>query len=272
MSQFAGEVYGCTGRFISSIALDKCSACVRIAAPVPWPVCRLVTAPLLQRGQAEFDPLAGYQVFLDRTPRWRGTGLLNRTAAFKSLAVYHICMRINLKHTPVLVLNASYEAINVISAQRAFTSLAKGIAVMEETSSVTVHSGRDKFLMPSVIRLLQYRRIPRRTRTLSRKGILSRDRYTCQYCLSEDSPSKLTLDHIVPRSRGGANAWENLVACCFSCNNRKGDRTPDEAGMPLRRYPRPFSVHTSRHLLRDSAMDNELWQKYLYYENNVPVV
>jgi 5-methylcytosine-specific restriction endonuclease McrA len=72
----------------------------------------------------------------------------------------------------------------------------------------------------------------------------------------------------VPRSRGGANAWENLVACCFACNNRKGDRTPDEADMPLARYPKPFTVHTSRHLLRDTALNQLSWQKYLYYENS----
>ncbi len=185
-------------------------------------------------------------------------------------------MRINLKNTPVLELNASYEAISIVSAQRAFTLLAKGVAVMEETSTVSINSGRRSFLVPSVIRLVSYRRIPRRTRTLSRKGILARDRHTCQYCLSEDSPAKLTLDHIIPRSRGGLNAWENMVAACFGCNNRKGDRTPDEAGMPLARYPKPFSIHTSRHLLRDSGAEQQSWQKYLYYESqsheNVPVV
>ena len=180
-------------------------------------------------------------------------------------------MRVNLKNTPVLVLNASYEAINVISAKRAFTSVMKGIAVVEETSDVVIHTGRLTLPVPAVIRLLEYRRIPRRTRTLSRKGILARDRHTCQYCLEETLPSKLTLDHIIPRSRGGANAWENLVASCFSCNNRKGDRTPNEAGMPLERYPKPFSIHTSRHLLRDSALNQQSWQKYLYYENT-PVV
>ena len=168
-------------------------------------------------------------------------------------------MRVNLKNTAVLVLNASYEAINVISAKRAFTSVVKGIATVEETSGAMIRTGRLSLPVPAVIRLLEYRRIPRRTRMLSRKGILARDRHTCQYCLEPSSPSKLTLDHIVPRSRGGANSWENLVACCFRCNNRKGDRTPDEAGMPLARYPKPFSIHTSRHLLRDSALTRLAW-------------
>jgi 5-methylcytosine-specific restriction endonuclease McrA len=180
-------------------------------------------------------------------------------------------MRVNLKNTPVLVLNASYEAINVVSAKRAFTSVVKGIAVVEETSGAAIHTGRLTLPVPAVIRLLEYRRIPRRTRTLSRRGILARDRHTCQYCLEPSLPSKLTLDHIVPRSRGGANSWENLVVCCFGCNNRKSDRTPDEAGMLLARYPRPFSIHTSRHLLRDSALNQRAWQKYLYFES-APVV
>jgi 5-methylcytosine-specific restriction endonuclease McrA len=180
-------------------------------------------------------------------------------------------MRINLKNMPVLVLNASYEAVNVISAKRAFTSVVKGIAAVEETSGVTIHTGRLALPVPAVIRLLEYRRIPRRTRMLSRKGILARDRNTCQYCLELSTPAKLTLDHIVPRSRGGANTWENLVACCFACNNRKSDRTPDEACMPLARYPKPITIHTSRHLLRDTALNRLSWQKYLYYEN-APVV
>jgi 5-methylcytosine-specific restriction endonuclease McrA len=172
-------------------------------------------------------------------------------------------MRINLANIPVLCLNASYEALNVLSAKRAFVALAKGTAVMEKTSTVSINRG--SFLVPSVIRLVNYRRVPRRTRTLSRKSILARDQHTCQYCMSEDSPAKLTLDHIIPRSRGGANAWENLTTSCFSCNNRKGDRTPDEAGMPLSRYPKPFTIHTSRQLLRASGLTNQDWHEYLFY-------
>lgn len=177
-------------------------------------------------------------------------------------------MRINLANIPVLCLNASYEALNILSAKRAFVALAKGTAVMEKTSTVSINHG--SFLVPSVIRLVNYRRVPRRTRTLSRKSILARDQHTCQYCMSEDSPAKLTLDHIIPRSRGGANAWENLVAACFACNNVKGDRTPEEAGMPLARRPRPFSIHTSRNLLRESAFHQKDWQSYLFFENETP--
>ena len=104
--------------------------------------------------------------------------------------------------------------------------------------------------VPSVIRLLEYRRIPFQGRALSRKNILVRDRYTCQYCHKTFSGGDLTLDHVIPRSRAGETSWENMVACCHTCNNRKGSRTPEEAGMRLLRQPRPFSLHTSRHLMR----------------------
>jgi 5-methylcytosine-specific restriction endonuclease McrA len=119
--------------------------------------------------------------------------------------------------------------------------------------------------VPSVIRLLEYRRIPHQTRALSRKNILMRDRYTCQYCMKVLPAGELTLDHVIPRSRAGESAWDNLVACCHSCNNRKGSRTPEEAGFKLARQPRPFSLHTSRHLMRLLGKGDEQWRKYLFY-------
>jgi 5-methylcytosine-specific restriction endonuclease McrA len=119
--------------------------------------------------------------------------------------------------------------------------------------------------LPSVIRLLEYRRIPHQTRSLSRKNILMRDRYTCQYCHRTLPSGELTLDHVVPRARAGESAWENLVACCNSCNNKKGSRTPEEAGMKLARQPRPFSLHTSRHLMRLLGKGDDQWRKYLFF-------
>ncbi len=168
-------------------------------------------------------------------------------------------------HKPVLVLNASYEPINVCAARRALVLVFKGIAAAEETSANSVHSSRRSMRIPSVIRLLEYRRIPCQTRALSRKNILMRDRYTCQYCLDVLPAGELTLDHVIPRSRAGDSGWENLVACCHHCNNRKGCRTPDEAGMKLLRQPRPFSLHTSRHLMRLLGKSDEQWRKYLFY-------
>jgi 5-methylcytosine-specific restriction endonuclease McrA len=166
---------------------------------------------------------------------------------------------------PVLVLNASYEPINICAARRAIVLILKGVAAAEELCHVAVHSAWRVMPLPSVIRLLEYRRIPHQTRPLSRKNILMRDRYTCQYCGRTLPSAELTLDHVIPRSRGGETAWENLVTCCHDCNNRKGNRTPEEAGMKLLRLPRPFTLHTSRHIMRQLAHADERWKKYLFY-------
>jgi 5-methylcytosine-specific restriction endonuclease McrA len=172
---------------------------------------------------------------------------------------------VNGLQKPVLVLNASYEPINVCAARRALILILKGVAQPEEFSATLLHSARNSMHLPSVIRLLEYRRIPHQTRALSRKNILMRDRYTCQYCLRPMPSGELTLDHVIPRSRHGDSSWENLVACCHHCNNRKGSRTPEEAGMKLVRAPRPFSLHTSRHLMRLLGRSDEQWRKYLFY-------
>ncbi len=168
-------------------------------------------------------------------------------------------------HKPVLVLNASFEPINICAARRALVLVLKGVASAEEHATSNVHSSRQSIRLPSVIRLLEYRRIPHQTRALSRKNILMRDRYTCQYCGKSTPSGVLTLDHVVPRSRSGETTWENLVACCHYCNNKKGNRTPEEAGMKLARAPRPFSLHTSRHLMRLLAKSDDQWRKYLFY-------
>lgn len=171
----------------------------------------------------------------------------------------------NLLGSPVLVLNASYEPIHVCVARRALILLLKGVAAAEELSNDEVRSPSKAVPVPSVIRLLEYRRIPRQTRALSRKNILLRDRYTCQYCGHVFSASELTLDHVTPRSRGGKSSWENLVTSCRRCNNHKGDRLPDEAKMELSRRPRPFNLHTSRSLMRLLGNHQETWRKYLFY-------
>jgi len=171
----------------------------------------------------------------------------------------------NRLQKPVLVLNASYEPINICAARRALVLVLKGVASAEEESTHHIHSARRTLKLPSVIRLLEYRRIPHQTRALSRKNILVRDRYTCQYCHRTLPSAELTLDHVIPRSRAGETNWENLVACCNPCNNRKGNRTPEEAGMRLARAPRPFNLHTSRHLMRLLGKSDEQWRKYLFY-------
>src|ERR1700693_949892 len=102
---------------------------------------------------------------------------------------------------PVLVLNASYEPINICAARRALVLVLKGVAAAEEESTHAVHSARRSVRLPSVTRLLEYRRIPRQTRALSRKNILMRDPYTCQYCHRTMPSGELTLDHVIPPSR-----------------------------------------------------------------------
>ncbi len=168
-------------------------------------------------------------------------------------------------HAPVLVLNASYEPINVCAARRAIVLVLKGVAMTEEVNGHFLHSARLAIRIPSVIRLLEYRRIPRQTRALSRKNILLRDRNTCQYCGTVLPSSELTLDHVVPRSRGGLSTWENLVACCHVCNRKKGNQLPVEANMKLLREPRAFSLHTSRHIMRLMGHSDSKWRKYLFY-------
>jgi 5-methylcytosine-specific restriction endonuclease McrA len=166
---------------------------------------------------------------------------------------------------PVLVLNASYEPINVCAARRAIVLVLKGVAMTEEENGHYLHSTRISIRVPSVIRLLEYRRIPHQTRSLSRKNILLRDRNVCQYCGAVLPSGELTLDHVIPRSRGGASTWENLVACCHSCNRRKGNQSVHEAGMKLMREPRAFNLHTSRHIMRLIGHSDAKWRKYLFY-------
>ena len=169
-----------------------------------------------------------------------------------------------LLQEPVLVLNATYEPINVTAVRRALVLVLKGVATTEEEDGLFVHSSKLAFRVPSVIRLLEFRRIPYQTRALSRKNVLLRDRYTCQFCGRVMPAHELTLDHVIPRSRGGHTDWDNLVACCHRCNNLKGDRLPEEAGLRLLRPPHPFTLHTSRQIMRMMGRSDERWRKYLF--------
>ena len=168
-------------------------------------------------------------------------------------------------HQPVLVLNASYEPINVCAARRAIVLVLKGVAMTEEENGHFLHAARLALRVPSVIRLLEDRRIPHQSRALSRKNILLRDRNTCQYCSTALPSGELTLDHVIPRSRGGLSTWENLVACCHPCNRRKGNQLPHEANMKPTREPRSFNLHTSRHIMRLMGHSDDKWRKYLFY-------
>src|SRR5213595_4138497 len=154
-----------------------------------------------------------------------------------------ISRRASLMQEPVLVLNATYEPINVTAVRRAMVLMLKVVAQAEEMHNAEVHSAAHAHKVPSVIRLLAYRHIPQQSRALSRKNILLRDRNTCQFCVRVFPSSELTLDHVVPRSRGGRSSWENLVECCYRCNNRRATARRKKPGLKLERRPRPFTLH-----------------------------
>lgn len=162
----------------------------------------------------------------------------------------------------VLVLNASYEPLNIVSVKRAIVLLLKEKAELVEASKNKIRAERIHMDVPLVIRLVTFVPIPRRLPLpLSRRTVLARDMYTCQYCGSTPGRTELTLDHVIPRSRGGATSWENVVAACGPCNRRKGNRTPDEANMNLLSTPgRPRFVAV---VMLGEASAHEVWSKYL---------
>src|SRR5581483_2413204 len=138
----------------------------------------------------------------------------------------------------VLVLNASYEPLNVCTVRRAHVLVFKGKAEVVERLDKPLRSATGSFIWPHVIRLLHYVRVPRMIqRKISRRALFARDGWRCAYCGS--SSGRLTLDHVVPRAKGGESVWEDVVTACAPCNLRKGDRTLEQAGMELHTPPRP---------------------------------
>ena len=163
----------------------------------------------------------------------------------------------------VLVLNATYEPLSIVSVQRAMVLLLKEKAELVECAEERLHAAYASYPLPLVIRLAYYVRIPRPvTLAPSRRAVMARDNYTCQYCGATPGRGLLTLDHVVPRSKGGTTTWENVVAACRTCNMKKGDRTPEEAHMALRKQPgRP---HYVAFLLLSEAGSKDVWRKYVY--------
>ena len=141
--------------------------------------------------------------------------------------------------TRVLVLNASFEPINVCTVRRAAVLVLKSRAEVLEQGEGALHSEHLDLERPCVIRLVRYVRVPRdvHRRKITRKAVLARDSYTCQYCGRESIGT--TVDHVIPRSRGGKSVWENIVASCAPCNRKKGNRMPREARMHPANNPRP---------------------------------
>lgn len=159
----------------------------------------------------------------------------------------------------VLVLNQDFSPMSICTIQRAFllVFLEKADLVSKSNGS-TLHSVTKTFPMPSVIKLKRYIQVPYKSVVLSRQNIFKRDGFRCQYC---GTSRDLTLDHVIPKARGGKSTWSNLITACKNCNARKGDFTPDEIGLTIKSLPfRPSYVM----FLRDfSGFADEEWIPFL---------
>ncbi|HVE43026.1 MAG TPA: HNH endonuclease [Planctomycetota bacterium] len=190
--------------------------------------------------------------------------------------------RQTLLEKPALVLNRNWTPIQVTSVREAISLVAKGSALIIEPETYETHdlrtwndvsiakarfdgerirSPRLALVPPEVILLKGYQGQGERSVVFSRKNIFKRDRYTCQYCGAQPGPEALTIEHIVPRSKGGISSWENCVLACVECNKRKADRTPEQAGMKLRTIPRKPSWRTLAHV--PSRERRESWEQFL---------
>jgi len=160
----------------------------------------------------------------------------------------------------VLVLNANYEPLGVCSVRRAVGLLFSARAHLVINGRGWLRTLGDPFPIPSVIRLTTMIRRPHPTIPLTKREIFRRDGYTCQYC--GRMTSRLTIDHVIPRQRGGGYTWENLVTACPECNQRKGNRTPEEAHMPLLRRPKP-PPRSALYRFRRYLPQHEEWRPFL---------
>jgi 5-methylcytosine-specific restriction endonuclease McrA len=160
----------------------------------------------------------------------------------------------------VLILNQNYEPLCVCTAKRAIVLVFLGKAEVIDTYPEPIRTIRETVDRPSIVRLMSYVRVPQNGVMLSRKNILKRDSHQCQYCGTTRGP--LTVDHIIPRNRGGEDTWENLVCACQTCNNRKGDRTLEQANMALLRRPKaPTRIHFIRDFI---GVGHHSWRPYLF--------
>ena len=169
----------------------------------------------------------------------------------------------------VLLLNQTYEPLGTVSVARAVIMTFKNTVTVEEFDGDRVlHSARAEFPVPSVIRRRTYINIRSRREAsgMKRLRIYMRDKFRCQYCGEKKTAGTLTLDHILPRSRGGDNSPVNVVTACVACNNRKGDRTPAEARMPLLTSQTALRVKLERVVLCHYAEARAEWRKYLFMD------
>jgi 5-methylcytosine-specific restriction endonuclease McrA len=169
----------------------------------------------------------------------------------------------------VLLLNFSYEPLGTVGIARAVRMMLRGTVFVEEYDGERVlRSTKQAFRVPSVVRLRTYVNVRRRRQAagLKRLRLYIRDQFRCQYCGKKFQPAELTLDHILPRAQGGASSVENLVTACLACNLRKGNRTPEQARMPLLTAQHKLRVGLDRIMLCHYAESRPEWRKYLYLD------
>ncbi|MCK9210090.1 MAG: HNH endonuclease [Ignavibacteriaceae bacterium] len=161
----------------------------------------------------------------------------------------------------MLVLNQSYEPLTICNIKKALILLLLGKAeIVSKDQKKLVRTIHRSFPWPSVIRLASYISVPYKKVVLTRKNILRRDEFKCAYCGRSDIP--LTIDHIIPKAKGGIDSWENLVAACTICNNKKGDRSPHDAHMKLQ--IKPFTPNHILFIKNSVRKLDESWKQYMY--------
>ncbi|UCG11047.1 MAG: HNH endonuclease [Deltaproteobacteria bacterium] len=167
----------------------------------------------------------------------------------------------------VLLLNATYEPLRVITWKRAVTLLTLGKVEVLETYEREVRSVTLAIRLPAVVRLLHFVRLRNHTIRFSRQNIYIRDKYQCQYCGKTMDSCDLTYDHVVPKSMGGKTAWENIVTCCLPCNKKKGGRTPEQARMHLVRKAKRPSLHPMLLITLRISTTPDTWRDYLFWHS-----
>tara|TARA_R110002096_G_scaffold20155_1_gene67129 strand:- start:469 stop:987 length:519 start_codon:yes stop_codon:yes gene_type:complete len=160
-----------------------------------------------------------------------------------------------------LKLDSAYKPVGIVSWRDALVLVITEKAYAVEVYETYVRSAREVFQLPSVIALKKYINIDFLKPVCSRKNIILRDENTCQYCGKEFSSDDLTMDHIVPKAKGGKKSWRNIVTACKPCNQKKGSRTPEQAGMRLLRVPRPLTGPVM--IKRRSNNFHSHWKNYL---------
>ncbi|HDM75681.1 MAG TPA: HNH endonuclease [Deltaproteobacteria bacterium] len=169
----------------------------------------------------------------------------------------------SLLNRAVLVLNQSYEPLHICDVKRAIILIVTQKASLVKTvNHQVIRTVSQEFPVPSVIRIQRYVNIKYWEPVLSKENIFRRDRYTCQYCGA--TGVELTIDHVIPKVLGGEDSWTNLVTACVKCNNKKGNKTPEQAGMKLLNKPRKVHrIHTLQKFL-DSPIEE--WRPFLFMD------